>query len=73
MELVYSLSDIYPNSNNWETGSLANIDAEDKEVLEENYNEEVEVNGEKASFKKIGMAVLLIILMVIFFGVGGGK
>ena len=71
MELVYSLSDIYPNSNGWETGSLSQIDAEDKEVLEENYVDGSDEN--KASFKKIAMAVLLIVLMVVFFGVGGGK
>ena len=72
-KLVYSMADIYPNAVNWDTSDITQPDSEDKEVLDENGDIAEEVQQGKASYKKILMAFLLIVLLVVFFGVGGGK
>ena len=72
-KLVYSMADIYPNSVNWDTSDITQPDSEDKEVLDENGDVAEEVQQGKASYKKILMAFVLIVLLVVLFGVGGGK
>lgn len=70
-ELSFAYSDMYPTFGGVDTSTLATPEVDDQEAL----NEDVEVaensSATEAPKKSIFLALLVLVLLVIFFG--GGK
>ena len=67
-EMSFSWGDLYPAFTNYETGNMATPDAEDQDALNENADLAKKADVRTANPKFIWLAVGLVALLVIFFG-----
>lgn len=68
--LDYAFSDLYPNWGGVETSNVATIEVDDTDALGEDTEVAEEASAKESSKKSIFLALLIIVLMVVFLGVG---
>lgn len=66
------MKDLYPNYGGLETSNLATPDSNDQDALGEDREIQEKVSLTESSKKNILLAFGVLILLVVFFGVGKG-
>ena len=67
-EMVFSMSDLYPNWGGIDTSQLAVPETDDLEALNEDADVAEESKTTTASRKNIMLAFVVLIALVVFFG-----
>lgn len=70
-ELNFAYSDMYPAFSGVDTSNLATPDVDDQDALNEDVDVAEGSSSTEAPKKAIFLAILVLVLLVIFFG--GGK
>lgn len=69
MQMDFTFGDLYPAMTNLETGNKTNPEAEDQAALNENAEVSEEVSNRSSRPRFIWLALGVIALLVVFFGV----
>lgn len=65
----FSLGDLYPGYTNMATEHITQPDANDQQALAESPEAAVEAKATQARPKMVMLALIVVVLLVVFFGV----
>ena len=68
-ELAFTMGDLYPAMSTFETGNLANPDADDQQALNENASLANKTDVKTARPKFVWLAVGVIVAVVVLMGI----
>lgn len=71
--LNFQMTDVYPNMSGSDTGEATNPDVSDHDALNEDVATSEKATVNESSKKHVLLALVVLVLAVVFLGVGGGK